>query len=312
LTFLQCYDILKFASETAYKTKEDEGYILPKTWTVKEILDWTREYFKGAGVERSRLEAEQLLAYTLDVDRIQLYMNPDRPLDESELNSFRPLVKERKSGQPLQYITGQVSFMGLSLKIDERALIPRPETEEMTEEILGEFRDFRGVQVLDLGTGSGAIAIALARFLVDPTVTAVDKSPEALELARENARRNDLGDVIEFRQSDWFSEVEENYDVVVSNPPYVPTEQLDALQKEIKDHEPAEALDGGEEGLQEIEFILDHVGEYLKEDGAVYLEIGHDQGEKVKNCASNNNLQNVKIIEDSRGTDRILCGKKGA
>ena len=312
MTFLQCYDILKFASETTYKTKEDEGYILQKTWTVKEILDWTREYFKGAGVERSRLEAEQLLAYTLDVDRIQLYMNPDRPLDETELNSFRPLVKERKSGQPLQYITGQVSFMGLSLNVDERALIPRPETEEMTEEILGEFRDYRGVEVLDLGTGSGAIAIALARFLVDPAITAVDKSPEALELARENARRNDLGEVIEFRQSDWFSEVKETYDVVVSNPPYVPTEQLEDLQKEISEHEPPEALDGGKEGLKEIKSILDHVEGHLKEGGAVYLEIGHDQGEEVKSYASDKNLKKVRIIEDSRGTDRILCGRKGA
>ncbi|MFB6215101.1 MAG: peptide chain release factor N(5)-glutamine methyltransferase, partial [Candidatus Bipolaricaulia bacterium] len=291
---------------------EDEGYILSKSWTVREILDWTRDYFKGAGVERSRLEAEQLLAYTLDVDRIQLYMNPDRPLDENELNNFRPLVKERRSGQPLQYITGQVSFMGLSLKVDERALIPRPETEEMTEEILEEFRDSEGVKVLDLGTGSGAIAIALARFLVEPTITAVDKSPEALELAKENARRNDLGNRIEFRHSDWFSEVSENYDVIVSNPPYVPSSKLEELKEEIKDHEPPEALDGGEEGLQEIKNILDQVEGYLAEGGAVFLEIGHDQGGEVKNSAAAQNLSNVRLIEDSQGTERILCGSKGA
>ncbi|MBS3791257.1 MAG: peptide chain release factor N(5)-glutamine methyltransferase [Candidatus Bipolaricaulota bacterium] len=309
---MQCYDILKFASETAYKTYEDEGYILSKTWTVKEILDWTRDYFKGAGVERSRLEAEQLLAYTLDVDRIQLYMDPDRPLDENELNNFRPLVKKRKSGQPLQYITGQVSFMGLSLKVDERALIPRPETEEMTEEILDGFRDYEGVKVLDLGTGSGAIAIALARFLVEPNITAVDKSPEALELARENARRNDLEDEIEFRGSDWFSKVSGNYDVIVSNPPYVPSSKLKELKEEIKDHEPPEALDGGEEGTREIKNILDQVESHLSDNGTVFLEIGHDQGEEVKNYATAQSLSDVRLIEDSQGTERILCGSKGA
>ncbi len=312
LTFLQCYDILKITSETAYKTDEDEGYILSKTWTVKEILDWTRDYFKGAGVERSRLETEQLLAYTLDVDRIQLYMNPGRPLDENELNNFRPLIKKRKSGQPLQYITGQVSFMGLSLKVDERALIPRPETEEMTEEILGEFRNYEGIRVLDLGTGSGAIAIALARFLVEPTITAVDKSSKALELAKENAQINDLEKEIDFQQSDWFSEVSGNYDVIVSNPPYVPSAKLQELKEEIKDHEPPEALDGGEEGLKEIKNILDQVEGYLAEGGAVFLEIGHDQGSEVKNYAAEHNLQDVGLIEDSRGTDRILCGSKGA
>jgi len=312
LTFLQCYDILKFASETAYKTKEDEGCILSKTWTVKEILDWTRDYFKGAGVERSRLEAEQLLAYTLDIDRIQLYMNPDRPLDDVELNNFRPLIKERKSGQPLQYITGQVSFMGLSLKVDERALIPRPETEEMTEEILGEFRDYEGVKVLDLGTGSGAIAVALARFLVEPTIKAVDKSSRALELARENARLNNLEEKIDFQESDWFSEVSGNYDVIVSNPPYVPGAELENLKEEIKNHEPREALDGGEKGLREVKKILDQVDGYLAEGGAVFLEIGHDQGREVISYATEKNLQDVRLIEDSQGTDRILCGSKGA
>ena len=252
------------------------------------------------------------MAYTLDVDRIQLYMNPDRPLDETELNSFRPLIKRRKSGQPLQYITGQVSFMGLSLKVDERALIPRPETEEMTEEILGEYRSRRSVSVLDLGTGSGAIAIALARFLVEPNITAVDSSADALELARENAKVNDLEEVIEFSQSDWFSEVSDDYDVIVSNPPYVPSSELKKLKQEIKDHEPREALDGGDMGLQEIKNILDSAGDYLVDGGTVFLEIGHDQGKEVKRYAADRGLHDVKLIEDSRGTDRILSGTKGA
>ncbi|MBS3765416.1 peptide chain release factor N(5)-glutamine methyltransferase, partial [Candidatus Bipolaricaulota bacterium] len=258
-----------------------EGYILSKNWTVKEILDWTRDYFKEAGVEKSRLEAEQLLAHTLDVDRLDLYINPDRPLDQEELDQFRPLVKKRKSGQPLQYLTGQISFMGLNLKIDERALIPRPETEEMTEEILSQFREREKTKVLDLGTGSGAIAIALARFLVEPEILAVDRSTEALALARENAERNELTDRVEFRESDWFSEVSGQFDVIVSNPPYVESAELSKLKSEVRDHEPREALDGGEDGLREIEKILKNSSNHLTNDGAVFLEIGHDQGEIV-------------------------------
>ncbi|MFW6104250.1 MAG: peptide chain release factor N(5)-glutamine methyltransferase [Candidatus Bipolaricaulota bacterium] len=285
--------------------------MLPKTWTVKEILDWTRDYFKGAGVERSRLEAEKLLAHTLDVDRLKLYTNPDRPLDKKELDNFRPLVKDRKSGQPLQYITNQVSFMGFTLKIDDRALIPRPETENMTEEILSRFREQKNLTVLDLGTGSGAIAIAMARFLVQPKVTAVDKSTDALGLAKINAKKNDLEDQIEFLQSDWFSGVSSTFDLIVSNPPYVASSEIVELKTEIKNHEPIEALNGGKEGLREIKHILSGVEEYLTENGAIFLEIGHAHGNKVKEYASSVNLNEIKLLEDLQGKDRILYARKG-
>lgn len=310
MTFLQCYDILKFALETTCETCK-EGYILSKNWTVKEILDWTRGYFKEAGIEKARLEAEQLLAHTLDVDRLNLYIDPDRPLDEEELDQFRPLVKERKSGRPLQYLTGQVSFMGLTLEIDDRALIPRPETEEMTEEILSQFREREELKVLDLGTGSGAIAIALARFLVRPEILAVDRNPETLELAINNAERNELVDRVEFRESDWFSEVNGQFDVIVSNPPYVESSELAELKGEVKDHEPREALDGGEDGLREVENILDEAGNYLTDHGAIFLEIGHDQGDRVKELAASRDLTGVDIRKDTQGKDRVIYGEKG-
>jgi len=258
------------------------------------------------------LEAEQLLAYTLDVDRIHLYLNPDRPLDQKELDQFRPLIRERKSGQPLQYITGQTSFMGLSLKIDERALIPRPETEELTEEILAQFRNEKNLEVLDMGTGSGAIAIALSRFLVEPNVTAVDKSPKALELAKKNAEANDSSSKIEFRQSDWFTDIAGRYDIIVSNPPYVATGDIAELKEEIKDHEPLKALDGGEEGLVEIKNILQKADQYLKpESGVIFLEIGHNQGEKVRDFAASQNFTDINLLTDTQGNDRIIHGRKG-
>ena len=201
--------------------------------------------------------------------------------------------------------------MGLSLRIDDRALIPRPETEEMTEEILARFRDKKSLNVLDLGTGSGAIAIALARFLVEPSVTAVDKSAHALELARENAEANDLEDKIEFHESDWFSEVAEKFDIIVSNPPYVASSELGELKKEIKDHEPIDALDGGKDGLREIETILTGAGDHLEEDGVIFLEIGYDQGESVVEFGSDQNFKEVELLEDSGGKDRIFFGVKG-
>ncbi len=252
-----------------------------------------------------------MLAHTLDVDRLDLYVNPDRPLDEKELDEFRPLIKQRKSGRPLQYLTGEVSFMGLSLKIDDRALIPRPETEEMTEEILSQYRDQEGLKVLDLGTGSGAISIALARFLVQPEILAVDSSSEALELARTNAERNELEERIEFRQSDWFSEVSDTFDVIVSNPPYVKSSEISDLKEEVKGHEPTEALDGGEDGLREVDKILAEAPAYLSQDGAIFLEIGHEQGEEVKKMATANDLSSVNLQKDTQGKDRVIYGEKG-
>jgi len=201
--------------------------------------------------------------------------------------------------------------MGLSLKIDDRALIPRPETEEMTEEILSQYRDQEGLMVLDLGTGSGAISIALARFLVKPEILAVDSSSEALELARTNAERNELTEKIEFRQSDWFSEVSGIFDVIVSNPPYVKSSEISDLKEEVKGHEPTEALDGGKDGLREVDRILAEVPAYLSKDGAIFLEIGHEQGEAVKEMATANDLSQVDLQKDTQGKDRVIYGEKG-
>lgn len=264
----------------------------------------------GGGIEKSRLEAEELLAYTLDVDRLNLYLNPDRPLSQKELDEYRPLIKKRKSGEPLQYIIGKTSFMGTSLKIDDRALIPRPETEEMTEEILSRFRDRRGLKILDLGTGSGAIAIALAKFLVNPRITAVDKSGSALDLSRENADNNSVSDCIEFKKSNWFSDVNKKYEVIVSNPPYVATEEIKELSMEIREHEPWEALDGGENGLEEIRNIIKDLPEHLSEDGAFFLEISYNQGERIRDLLSGKEFVQFKIIPDVSGKDRILYGKR--
>jgi len=306
---LQCYDILKIACKPLEQLNI-EGFILSKTWTVQEILDWTRNYLMGAGVEKSRLEAEELLAHTLDVDRLSLYLNPNRPLNQEELDEFRPLIKKRKSGEPLQYITGKTSFMGITLKIDQRALIPRPETEELTEEILSQYRDRSNLNVLDLGTGSGAIAIALAKFLVNPEVTAIDKSEAALELARQNASVNDVEDTIYFEESHWFSKVTGRYEIIVSNPPYIPSSEIENLDSKIRDHEPLDAIDGGEDGMREISKIVNQAPDFLADDGTLFLEISYDQGNKTVELVDNSGLKQVSLVQDINDKDRIICGRK--
>ena len=258
------------------------------------------------------MESETLLAHSLQTDRLNLYLYPDRPLTDEELDKFRPMIKERRKGIPIQYITGKVNFMGLELKVDKRALIPRPETEEMVEQILTEHKKIGGLKILDLGTGCGAIAIALAKYLIKPKITACDISGEALELARENASQNKVGSSIDFIKSDWFEKLEGKFDIIATNPPYVDCDELEELDPKIKDHEPDLALNGGEEGIKEIERILKDTDDHLKSDGCIYMEIGADQGNLVKKIARKQGSFNfVETIKDTAKKDRILtAGKK--
>lgn len=284
---------------------------LKETWTVQDILDWTTEYFQKEDINRSRLEAEMLLAHSLQIDRLNLYLYPDRPLTEEELDNFRPMIKKRKKGVPIQYITEKVNFMGVDLKVDKRALIPRPETEEMIELILSEHKGEKGLEILDLGTGCGAIAVTLAKYLVEPQITASDISEEALELARENASNNEVENNTRFIKSDWFKDLDGQFDIIATNPPYVGHGELEDLDPKIKEHEPTIALNGGEKGLEEITNILGNADTYLKPSGCLYVEIGADQGERVKETAREQGFfDSIKTIKDSGEKDRILTAEK--
>ncbi|MFQ6117965.1 MAG: peptide chain release factor N(5)-glutamine methyltransferase, partial [Candidatus Bipolaricaulia bacterium] len=205
---------------------------------MRTILGWTRDYLRQGGVELPRFEAEELLAHALKVERLTLYLEPERVLGEEELARFRMLIRKRRAGVPLQYLLGEVEFMGLKLGVDGRALIPRPETEGLVELILRDVEPETEVEILELGTGSGAIAVALAKFLPQCRITATDISREALELARENAARNGVEGRIEFLESDWFAEVSGRFDLIVANPPYVSIEELEELPGEVREHEP--------------------------------------------------------------------------
>lgn len=287
------------------------GSKLPSEWTIREVLNWTRGYFEGAGIVQPRLEAEILLAHALEVERLHLYLSPDKPLTSDERDRFRSFVQKRRAGTPLQHLIGEVSFFGLRFKVHRDALIPRVETEELLDRTLRLVSRDQAARCLDLGTGSGVLAVCLARYLPLATVTAVDVSATALELARENATRNGVADRVTFLESDWFSNVVGAFDVVVSNPPYVATATIDHLAAEVRDHEPRAALDGGEDGLACVRGLLAGVYDHLAPGGRVLLEIGHDQGARVRNLLEQAGLDNVSILADSCGRDRFAEARRG-
>lgn len=285
------------------------GTTLTTEWTIREVLNWTRGYFEDAGIVQPRLEAEILLAHALDVDRLHLYLAPDKPLSSGERSRYRDVVKERQSGTPLQHVIGEVSFYGLRFRVDREALIPRAETEELLDQVIKRAPRDQAIRCLDLGTGTGVIAVCMARYLPLAQVTAVDISSAALQMARENATLNEVEDRIEFIESDWFSHVEGTFDFIASNPPYVRSDELAGLPKEVREHEPPIALDGGADGLEKIRSIVAQLRIYLKPNGIVLMEIGHDQGPRAMNILENIELVDVSVESDMAGKDRFVVGR---
>lgn len=285
------------------------GTELTVEWTIRKVLNWTRGYFKDAGITQPRLEAEILLAHALNVERLQLYLSPDQPLTPNERACYRDIVQQRKQGIPLQHLIGEVRFFGLRFRVGRDALIPRPETEELLEHVLRLAPRDRDVRCIDLGTGTGVIAVCLARYLRQSHVTAVDISPAALRLAEENARLNDVAERITFLQSDWFETVSGRFDLVVSNPPYVATGEIDRLQEEVRVHEPRVALDGGAQGVERIEALIGAVRERVLPGGAVLLEIGHGQSERVTALLRDAGLENVCVETDLAGVERFAVAR---
>jgi len=255
------------------------------------------------------LEAEILLAHALDVDRLHLYLAPDKPLTTDERSRYRGVVKQRQSGTPLQHVVGEVSFYGLRFRVDRETLIPRAETEELLDQVIQRAPRDRDIRCLDLGTGTGVIAVCMARYLPLAQITAVDISPVALQVARENAKLNEVEGRIDFVESDWFSHVEGEFDFIASNPPYIRSDDLDGLPQEVREHEPSIALDGGTDGLERIRAIAAQLRTHLRPDGVVLMEIGHDQGACVQEILRNIELVDVSIERDMAGKGRFIVGR---
>ncbi len=278
-------------------------------WTVRDVLNWTRGYFQSAGISQPRLEAEILLAHSLNVDRLYLYLSPDKSLTLEQRERFRSAIQKRKAGVPLQHLLGETDFFGLRFRVGSQALVPRPETEELVERALELAPRDRPITCLDLGTGCGVIAVCLAKCLPNARVTAVDVSAEALALARENAVLNEVIDRILFMESDWFSRIDGQYDLVVSNPPYVPRGEIERLAIEVRDHEPRLAIDGGAAGTEKIRALTQDLRAHLEPGAAVLLEIGHGQGSEVVTILSHAGLAPVAVETDLAGRERFVIAR---
>ena len=281
---------------------------MPEAWTVLKMLQWTEGYLKDRGIEEARLDAQLLLSDLLGIDRIGLYLNYDRPLNPGELTDFRERVKRRAHREPVQYILGRTEFWSLPLRVTPAVLIPRSDTEVLVEEALK--RASGAKAVLDVGTGSGAIALALAHDLDGAKVEGFDLSAEALEVAQENARRNSLAEGMRFIRGDLAALPEGPWDLIVSNPPYIPTEDLRGLMPEVRDFEPRSALDGGPDGLCAYRHLARQALSRLASGGWMMVEVGIGQAQEVENLLRESGLADLFVRADYAGIPRVVGGKR--
>lgn len=278
--------------------------------TVLEIIKRTTEFFARKEIASPRLNAELLIGHALGLKRMELYLQFERPLTEGELEKIRPLVRRRGQHEPVQYILGQAEFHGLRLKVDPRALIPRPETEQLVELVMTAC-SHPPARLVDLGTGSGAIALTLAKNFPDADVTATDIDVETLALARENAVASGLTQRVRFVQSDWFSSLpaEGRYDVIVSNPPYLSAQESAEAPAEVREFEPPGALVAMDEGFAALRVIIATAGRFLSPGGLLALETGCTQHPGLLECLAIAGFTHRESRPDLTGRDRFLLAR---
>ncbi|HSO20287.1 MAG TPA: peptide chain release factor N(5)-glutamine methyltransferase [Desulfosarcina sp.] len=290
----------------------------PRTWTVLELVKWTADYFGSHALDNARSEAEVLLAHSLGLRRIDLYLDHDKPLCDDELRRFKDLIKRRIDREPLAYITGTREFWSLPFSVNPSVLIPRPETECLVEAVLPFLAGDASTpkRVLDMGTGSGAIVVALAHEHPRHRYTAMDRSLQALRTARENAHRNRVDRCIDWFCGSWEDALRPDgirFDLIASNPPYVRSGDLAGLQPEIRRHEPRSALDAGADGLDCLRRIIRSAHRLLGAGGVLALEMGCDQGAEVRSLGeAAGAYTDIRIVRDYSGLDRVAVMRKKA
>jgi len=284
--------------------------LISQAVTVLETIQRSTEYLTGKGVDSPRLQAEWLLAHVLEVPRLQLYLQFERELTEVQTNSTRAAVRRRGQREPLQHILGTVVFCGLELRVGPEALIPRPETELLAETSLAWLQELPPDQrhLLDFGTGSGCLAIALTTHCHEALACALDVSANALELARTNAVRHGVVDRIRFFAGDGFAALPqaEPFSLIVSNPPYIPSDELDGLEPEVRDHDPRNALDGGKDGLDFYRRLARESRPWLRKDGRLFLELGDNQVEPARVLFESHSWIVESVTHDYSGRPRVL------
>jgi release factor glutamine methyltransferase len=278
-------------------------------WTVLSVLEWSTRYLQARGFDEARLHVELLLSHVLGLSRIELYTKFDRPLISEELHRFKILLQRRLAREPLQYILGETEFMGLRLFVAPGVLIPRPETEILVEKTLETIRTIgrSDVDILDIGTGSGNIAIALASFVPEARVTAIDKSVDALSVAKKNVVRHTVTNVT-LQEADVLSDIfpGRKFDVIVSNPPYISREEIVSLAPEIREHEPRVATCDESDGFRFLTRIAQLAPVKLKQGGYLLLEVGFGQSEQVRKLLKQSGLTNIEVFNDYARVPRVM------
>lgn len=284
--------------------------------TVRDLLERGFKSLSKTERKSPRLESELIVMHLLDVDKAYLYTHPNRIVSKEIIEKFEELIEKRKEGYPIQYILKNQEFMGLDFHVTEGVLVPRPDTEILIEYIIKFARKNKKekIKILDIGTGSGAISLSLAYYIENSYIYSVDISEKAIKIARKNKKKMNLEDRVELITKDileGFPEIDEKMDIVVSNPPYIPSRDIDRLQIEVSKYEPRLALDGGDDGLVFYRYITEKAKEKLIDNGLLCYEIGYDQGESVKNIMGDNGYKEILVLKDLQGRDRAVIGRMG-
>ena len=259
-----------------------------------------------AEIEEAALDTRLLLEFVCETDRTTLFAHPEKEVGPDQQKRFEELIAKRSEHIPLQHLTGQQDFMGLTFAVNEHVLIPRQDTEILVEEVMRDLHD--GVHILDMCTGSGCILLSLLHYSNDTTGVGADLSEEALKVAQANAESLGMAERVRFVHSDLFESIEGTFDIIVSNPPYIRTDVIETLMPEVRDHDPRMALDGTADGLYFYRRIIEESEKYLKRGGQLFFEIGHDQAEDVVTLMQRHGYKEIEVKKDYAGLDRVVYG----
>ena len=278
---------------------------------IKELINYGRNMLNKNNIDDSAIISKMLAEYILGLDRNKIIISEDKEVEENEKERYYLGLIEIVQGMPIQYITNKQEFMGLNFYVDENVLIPQPDTETLVEEVINICKEkTENIKILDICTGSGAIGISVAKYIENSKVVLSDISKNAIEVAKKNAKDNKVEDKIEIIESDMFENISDKFDIIVSNPPYIESEVISTLDKEVQ-NEPHIALDGGEDGLKFYRVLAEQSKKYLNDNGTICLEIGYNQREAVEEILKECNYKNIYSKKDLSGNDRIVVAKKG-